>query len=107
MGPVCELFPVEGVGVEEALLVGPAVVVEGLEDVVEELEDVAEELEDVVEEPMSTPGGISGLSTKCRFGAVHEKAEWLILTTNGVRFVRVPTILKLVCAVSLCGIYYR
>ena len=69
MGPMCELFPVEvgeGAGLGEALLVGPAVVVEGLEDVVEELEDV-------VEEPMSTPGGISGLSTKCRFGAVHEK----------------------------------
>ena len=66
MGPVFELFPVpvevgEAAGLGEALIVGPAAVVE--------------ELEAVFKAPMSTPGGISGLSTKFRFAAVHEKGS--------------------------------
>lgn len=56
MAPVFELFPLEvgeAVGLGEVLPVGPGVRVE--------------------EEPMSAPGGISGVSKIFRFGAVHEK----------------------------------
>ncbi len=62
MGPVFELFPLEvgeSVGLGEVADAGTAVLVEVLEE--------------VLEEPMSTPGGISGVSTKYKFGAVHEK----------------------------------